>query len=84
MPFIFSGYTADETLTNSPWWLSERLLLQPFRFDGRRRPADDTGAPLDHEVETWNPEGDSYVWVRIPQFTSGTKIWAYLAQQRCL
>lgn len=84
MPFTFSGYTADETLTNFPALvvLSERLngfsYSQFVSADGGDlRFADDTGAPLDHEVEVWEPEGDSYVWVRIPQLTSGMKIWAY-------
>jgi Domain of unknown function (DUF2341)/Concanavalin A-like lectin/glucanases superfamily len=28
---------------------------------------DGDGTFLDYEIETWNPEGTSYVWVRVPQ-----------------
>jgi len=84
VPFTFTGYTAGETLTNFPALvvLGERLngfsYSQFTSADGSDlRFTDDTGVLLDHEIETWNPGGDSYVWVRIPKLTSGTRIWAY-------
>ncbi|WP_162893344.1 DUF2341 domain-containing protein [Microbacterium halotolerans] len=36
------------------------------------------GVPMPFEVETWNPNGTSVVWVRVPEARSGaTTIWAY-------
>ncbi|MGH6691041.1 MAG: DUF2341 domain-containing protein, partial [Gammaproteobacteria bacterium] len=33
---------------------------------------------LSHEIESWNPGGDSYVWVKVPQLNSGAdSIWMY-------
>ncbi|MBQ6923206.1 MAG: hypothetical protein IJQ73_01060 [Kiritimatiellae bacterium] len=31
---------------------------------------DANGAPLDREIDTWDPAGESLVWVRIPSFAS--------------
>ena len=30
-----------------------------------------------HEVDTWNPDGESLVWVRLPQLASGAKFRMY-------
>ncbi|MEV4571338.1 DUF2341 domain-containing protein [Nonomuraea sp. NPDC049419] len=37
------------------------------------------GAPLPHEVETWQPGGTSTVWVRVPSLParSARQLWAY-------
>lgn len=36
------------------------------------------GTPLNYEVETWNTNGLSYVWVQIPAVTDATtRIWAF-------
>lgn len=39
--------------------------------------ADENGNMLSSEVDTWNPSGESLVWVKIPNLTTGTKITAY-------
>ena len=36
---------------------------------------DDDGNPLCHEIDTWNPAGESLVWVKIPKFASETKFY---------
>lgn len=33
-------------------------------------------APLNYEIESWNTAGASFVWVQIPAFTNGTRVWA--------
>ena len=38
---------------------------------------DEEGAPLPYEVETWNPSGESLVWVRVPAVSAGAKFWLY-------
>ena len=38
---------------------------------------DETGNALAHEIENWNTSGESIVWVKLPTFGSGRKIYAY-------
>lgn len=38
---------------------------------------DANGDPLPHEVDTWNPLGESLVWVRLPSTAKGTLITMY-------
>lgn len=44
---------------------------------GDLRFADANGALLYSEVEIWNPQGESLVWVKVPTLTKGTKITGY-------
>ncbi len=32
---------------------------------------------LNHEIELWNTNGSSYIWVQVPVLVSNTSIWAY-------
>ncbi|MGI5869063.1 MAG: DUF2341 domain-containing protein [Kiritimatiellia bacterium] len=32
---------------------------------------------LAHEVDTWDPDGTSFVWVKVPELAQGTTIYAY-------
>jgi outer membrane protein assembly factor BamB len=88
MPIHFTGYNKPETLTNFPALvvLSNNvnnsgfdygLLASPSGSDLRFYSAD-TEAELNYEVEQWNTNGASYVWVQVPTI-SGTNgyIWAY-------
>ena len=45
----------------------------PESADGVRFSAAD-GMPLPFEVETWNPSGESIVWVRVPELTAATEL----------
>lgn len=38
---------------------------------------DDGGNVLPHEIEKWNTSGESIVWVRVPKFGAGRRIYAY-------
>ena len=38
---------------------------------------DEAGNALPHEIETWNPQGESVVWVRVPKFGAGRRFYAY-------
>ena len=87
MPITFSGFPADgETLTNFPALIifsntaagvgfDYADFLSPPWYDLRFAAADKT-TPLDFEVESWNPAGLSYVWVRIPELTNNAVIHA--------
>jgi len=53
-------------------------LLRPDAADLRF--ADAGGAPLDFEIEVWDPLGTSYVWVKVPSISGGSSadyIWMY-------
>ena len=44
---------------------------------GDLRFADENGTLLPCEIEVWNPEGESLIWVKVPTLTSTTRITAY-------
>ena len=44
---------------------------------GDLRFADSNGTLLDSEVEIWNPQGESLVWVKVQTLTKDTKITGY-------
>ena len=33
---------------------------------------DETGAVIPHDIDTWNPAGESYIWVKVPQIIDST------------
>ena len=35
------------------------------------------GTPLAHEIDTWNPSGESFVWVNVPSLSPVTEIKVY-------
>jgi len=39
--------------------------------------ADAEGNLLAHEIDTWNPDGESAVWVKLPSMTKGTTLRVY-------
>ena len=83
----FSGYNRTETLTNFPalvvlptnGTITNFLYSQMMRADGyelRFADSDET-TDLNYEIDTWNTNGNSYVWVQVPTFTNNCSIWAY-------
>ena len=90
----FPGFTATETLTDFPA-LVKLAKGHPLGFD----PADCTagggdllftdadGNFLSYEVDTWDPEGTSFVWVSVPELSAGTSVslyWKDLGQRVAL
>lgn len=78
----FSGYEGTETLRDFPALVKIPDGLAGFDY---RDPSTDgrdvcflgaDGQPLACEIDTWNPDGDSYVWVRVPELTKATTIIA--------
>ena len=58
--------------------------IQGFDYDdcivengGDLRFADENGILLQSEVDTWNPNGESLVWVKVPSLSSETVLTAY-------
>lgn len=80
----FPGFTAAVPMTNFPA-LVKLAKGHPLGFD----PADCTagggdllftdadGNYLSYEIDTWNPEGTSFVWVSVPELTAGTSVFLY-------
>ena len=79
-----SGYTGNVTLTNFPLLvrLSAARLPSFVSSDAGERGAnmrfaDLEGNLLAHEVDEWNTDGESLIWVSVPEFKPGTTIAAY-------
>ncbi|NLB55354.1 MAG: hypothetical protein GX811_06235, partial [Lentisphaerae bacterium] len=91
MEIGFSGYNKEETLTNFPVLLvfEERVNRPGFNYsdflsppyDDLRFSSDDKITQLAFEVESWDPEGKSFVWVKILELTQDTKIYAFWGQE---
>ena len=82
--FTVSGYAGAETLTDYP--VLVRLAQNaPEGFDYAEcaaggadiRFADAEGNVLAHEIETWNPNGESCVWVKVPALMKDTVFLMY-------
>jgi hypothetical protein len=86
MKINFTGYNRGETLTNFPVLVNLSTNLPGFSYrqfaspnGGDLRFTDAGGASLiSHEVDEWNPNGTSSVWVNVPSLsTTNDCIWAY-------
>ena len=70
-----SGYTGTETLTNFPVLVRVPVsITRACGADGgaMRFYAADGVTELAHEIDTWNYDEDSLVWVKIPELVAGT------------
>ena len=79
-----AGYTGTETLEN----FQALIKLDEGRYGFKYAEcADQTAgtdvwfssdaagdAVLEREIDTWNPDGSSYIWVKIPSLAAGTEI----------
>ncbi|MEM7392546.1 MAG: LamG-like jellyroll fold domain-containing protein, partial [Verrucomicrobiota bacterium] len=87
MKLTFPGYTRNEVLTDFPLMIELGPHLPQFSYDFFASPLGwdlrvfDSNAvsmtQLDLEIERWNTNGSSYVWVKVPAFSSNTCLWAY-------
>lgn len=72
----FAGYTGDEALTDFQVLVKLFEGQYGFSYDDYSVKdgsdlwfADSDGNVLPHEIETWNPSGESFIWVRVPEVT---------------
>ena len=80
LPFTVTGYTGTETLTNFPVMVDVRkkdtngFTYDDFYHAGGRDIVfvDEKGHIIPHEIDTWNPNGMSLIWVRLPEMVNGT------------
>ena len=76
----FPGFASPTTLTDFPVLVR---LPASFDYDGCAADGADLrfewtdGSLLASEIDTWNPDGESLVWVKIPTLASGTEIIAH-------
>jgi hypothetical protein len=89
-PLTFDGVTEGATLTDFPVLVriseydeATGKGIRNFDYDGCLLPdggdlrfEDENGTLLMSEVDIWNTNGESLVWVKVPTLAKGTKIWA--------
>ena len=81
LPFTVTGYTGTETLTNFPVLVEVRdkdtngfSYDDFYHYDGSDIAfVDEKGHIIPHEIDTWNKNGMSLFWVRLPEMNNGTK-----------
>ncbi|MBR2714127.1 MAG: cellulase family glycosylhydrolase, partial [Kiritimatiellae bacterium] len=80
----FPGYSGPETLADFPVLVKLSEGLAGFRYADFARGdgfdlcfTDANGKLLAHEIDTWNTNGVSSVWVKIPSLTTSTTIKAH-------
>jgi alpha-galactosidase len=87
MKTTFAGYTNAEALTNFPVLMVFGPNLSSKGFSYSQMASSngwdlvfmnsDWTRPLNYEIEGWNTNGSSYVWVQVPLLTSNAFIQAY-------
>ena len=86
MKITFSGYTQSETLVNVPLLLELSTSISNFSYNGftstngydlRVWSCDQTQL-LDYEIDTWDTNGTSFVWVKVPEL-AGTNTCIHLS-----
>ncbi|HSY16800.1 MAG TPA: DUF2341 domain-containing protein [Candidatus Acidoferrales bacterium] len=86
MKLAFAGYNRGETLQNFPALVNLGTNLPGFSYHqfaspkgGDLRFSDSGGlAVIPHEIDEWNTNGTSIIWVNVPSLSSSNDfIWAY-------
>ncbi|MBP5320134.1 MAG: DUF2341 domain-containing protein, partial [Kiritimatiellae bacterium] len=76
--FTLSGYSGTSTLTEFPVLIRLSTAIQGFSYADMKADGSDicfTDAadnPLPYEIDTWNPQGESLVWVKVPSLSGTT------------
>ena len=78
----FPGYSGTETLTDFPALVRLSAERNDFRYgkcpNGESLCfADAAGNLIPHEIDTWDANGESLVWVKVPSLNAATTITAY-------
>lgn len=86
MKITFTGYSRAETLSNFPALVKLDTSRPGFAYRQMRsangsdlRFTDAGGCQIiPHEIDEWNTNGTSWLWVQVPQLTgTNASIWAY-------
>ena len=80
----FPSYRGTTSLTDFPVLIRLSAALNDFKYSackvlngGDLRFADADGNLLASEIDTWDVNGESLVWVKVPSFNKNTMIKAY-------
>lgn len=85
MQVSFGGYSNAETLTNFPVMivLSNNVGGSGFSYSQFASPSGKdlrftnvVSGPLNYEIDTWDTNGVSVLWVQVPLFASNANVWA--------
>ena len=79
-----AGYTGTSTLANFPVLVRLGPSVPGFHYADFASPdgadlvfTDADGTVIPHEIDTWNPNGESLVWVKLPSMSKNTSFRAY-------
>ncbi|HUA66359.1 MAG TPA: DUF2341 domain-containing protein [Alphaproteobacteria bacterium] len=80
MQITFGGYTNGETLLDFPALVRLGTSIPGFSYSQFASPANgadlrftaENGRELPYQIDTWNPSGESYIWVQVPSIGSST------------
>ncbi len=79
-----SGYTGSSTLSGFPVLVRLGPTVGGFRYADFASPdggdlvfTDANGNVIPHEIDTWNTNGESLVWVKLPSMAKNTSFCAY-------
>ena len=77
------------SLTDFPALVRLSTAIDGFSYSDFQQPGgadlaflDTRGNVLSHEIDTWNTEGESLVWVKVPAFSHSTRIYMVYAIPR--
>ena len=79
----FPGYRGTTTLEDFPVLVRLSAALNDFDYSkcaaggADLRFSDAAGNLIPHEIDTWNPDGESLVWVKVPTFNKNAIIKAH-------
>lgn len=83
MRHTVAGYNRGTTLTNFPVLIRLNENITGFRYSqflsgtADLRFTEPNGGELNYEIESWDPAGDSWVWVQVPELTPGMYLDMY-------
>ena len=77
--FTIGGYSGTSTLENFPVLVKLSTSINDFNYSDCAQDSirflDADGNLIPHEVDTWNPSGESFIWVSVPSLSgTSTKI----------
>jgi len=85
MEITFPGYNRSGTLTNFPALVILNQQVHGFRYQqftslsggDLRFSNQDQTQELHYEIEKWDTNGSSYIWVQVPALSNGVSIFAF-------
>lgn len=84
MAIMLDGYAGNETLTNVPVLVRLSTAISGFDYNDFASPSngadlaffDANERRLAYEIDEWCTNGESFVWVRLPELRKGMRFTA--------